>query len=137
MFTSDELVHSRDALLRVYGIREEMPKGPRQRGRPRKPKIRSPPGLRYAQVVKRRRKGSVVSITTKLIFGKEQAVKKLVEGIPGEQKYQHLLHRASQSDPETTITEMGRKTNGFSKDISRLEAQLYLALAFTDLLSPN
>jgi len=86
-----------------------MPKGPRQRGCPRKPKIRPPPGLRYAQVVKRRRKGSVVSITTKVIFGKEQEVKKLVEGIRGEQKYQYLLHRASQSDPETTITEIGAK----------------------------
>jgi hypothetical protein len=42
----------------------------------------APPGLRYAQVVKSRRKGSLVSITTKVIFGKEQEVKKLVEDIP-------------------------------------------------------
>lgn len=73
-FTSDKLRHYRDALLREYGIREEIPKGPRKRG-PRKPKLRPPPELRYAQVVKHRRKGRVVSITTKVIFGKDEEVK--------------------------------------------------------------
>ena len=80
--TSDELRHYRDALLRVYGIREEVPKGPRKRGRPRKPKLRPPPELRYAQVVKHRRKGRVISITTKVIFGKEQEVKELLQASP-------------------------------------------------------
>ena len=81
-FTSDELVHYKDALLRVYGIREEVPKGPRKRGPPRKLRLRPPPELRYAQVVKHRRKGRVVSITTKVIFGKEQEVKELLEASP-------------------------------------------------------
>lgn len=82
LFTSDELRHYRDALLGVYGIREEVSKGPQKRGRPRKPKLRPPPELRYAQVVKHRRRGRVISITTKVIFGKEQEVKELLQASP-------------------------------------------------------
>ena len=71
-FTSDELKHYKEALLRVYGIPEDIPKEPRKRERLRKPKLRPPPELRYAQVVKHRGKGRVISITTRVIFGKEE-----------------------------------------------------------------
>jgi len=71
-FTSDELKHYKDALLKVYGIPEDIPKEPRKRERLRKPKLRPPPELRYAQVVKHRGKGRVISISTRVIFGKEE-----------------------------------------------------------------
>ena len=81
-FTSDELKHYKDALLRVYSIKEHKPKRPGKRGRPKKPKLKQPPELRYAQVVKHRRKGRVVSISTKVIFGKGDELKRLLETSP-------------------------------------------------------
>lgn len=130
LFTSDELRHYRDALLRVYGIREEVSKGPRRRGRPRKPKLRPPPELRYAQVVKHRRKGRVISITTKVIFGKEQEVKELLQASPVSKSVNISFVERNNLTLRQQSRRLGRKTNGFSKDIGRLEAQLYLALGY-------
>ncbi|MBC8358128.1 MAG: hypothetical protein H8E54_04155 [Candidatus Aminicenantes bacterium] len=130
LFTSDELRHYRDALLRVYGIQEEVPKGPRRRGRPRKPKLRPPPELRYAQVVKHRRKGRVISITTKVIFGKEQEVKELLQASPVSKSVNISFVERNNLTLRQQSRRLGRKTNGFSKDISKLEAQLYLALGY-------
>jgi IS1 family transposase len=128
LFTSDELHHYRDALLRVYGIREEVPKEPRRRGRPRKPNLRPPPELRYAQVVKHRRKGRVISLTTKVIFGKEHEVNELLEKSPVSKSINISFVERNNLTLRQQSKRLGRKTNGFSKDIGRLEAQLCLAL---------
>jgi len=53
-----------------------------KRGHPKKPKLRPPPGLKYAQVVKHRRKGCVTSISTKVIFGKEEQIKRRLGASP-------------------------------------------------------
>ena len=114
----------------MYGIKEEIPKGPRKRGRPRKPKLRAPPQLRYAQVVKHRRKGRVVSITTKVIFGKEQEVKELLGASHVSKSVNISFIERNNLTLRQQSRRLVRKSNGFSKDISRLEAQLYLALGY-------
>jgi IS1 family transposase len=129
-FTSDELKHYKDALLRVYGIPEDMPKGPRKRGHPKKPKLRPPPELKYAQVVKHRRKGRVVSISTKVIFGKDEEIKTLLEDSPVSKSVNTSFIERNNLTLRQHSRRLGRKTNGFSKDISKLEAQLYLALGY-------
>ena len=129
-FTSDELKHYKDALLRVYGIPEDIPKGERKRGRPKKPKLRPPPELKYAQVVKHRRKGRVVSISTRVIFGKEEEIKKLLEASPVSKSVNISFIERNNLTLRQHSRRLARKTNGFSKDISRLEAQLYLALGY-------
>ena len=129
-FTSDELRHYKDALLRVYGVPEHIPKGPRKRGRPKKPRLRPPPGLKYAQVVKHRRKGRVVSISTKVIFGKEEEIETLLEASPVSKSVNTSFIERNNLTLRQYSRRLGRKTNGFSKDISRLEAQLYLALGY-------
>lgn len=129
-FTSDELIHYKDALLRVYGIPEAVPRGPRKRGRPKKPKLKPPPELRYAQVVKHRRKGRVVSISTKVIFGKEAEIKRLLEASPVSKSVNISFIERNNLTLRQHSRRLGRKTNGFSKDISKLEAQLYLALGY-------
>jgi IS1 family transposase len=129
-FTSDELKHYKDALLRVYGIPEDMPKGPRKRGRPKKPKLRPPPELKYAQVVKHRRKGRVVSISTKVVFGKEEEIKTLLEDSPVSKSVNTSFIERNNLTLRQHSKRLGRKTNGFSKDISKLEAQLHLALGY-------
>lgn len=129
-FTSDELKHYKDALLRVYGIPEDMPKGPRKRGRPKKPRLRPPPGLKYAQVVKHRRKGRVVSISTKVIFGKQEEIETLLKASPVSKSVNTSFIERNNLTLRQYSRRLGRKTNGFSKDISKLEAQLYLALGY-------
>lgn len=129
-FTSDELRHYKDALLRVYGITEEIPRGPRKRGRPKKPKLKPPPDLRYAQVVKQRRKGRVVSISTKVIFGKEEEVKRLLETSPVSKNVNISFIERNNLTLRQHSRRLGRKTSGFSKNIDKLEAQLFLALGY-------
>lgn len=129
-FTSDELRHYEDALLKVYGIPENIPEGPRKRGRPKKPKLKPPPKLRYAQVVKHRRKGRVVSISTRVIFGKEKEVKRLLKTSPVSKNVNISFIERNNLTLRQHSRRLGRKTNGFSKDISKLEAQLYLALGY-------
>jgi len=72
----------KEALLKTYGRRKEISQEPGKRGRPRKPKLSAPPELNYAQVVKKRRKGRVVSIDTAIIFGDKGEIEKLLESSP-------------------------------------------------------
>ena len=129
-FTSDELKHYREALLKVYGIPEEIPEGPRKRGRPRKPKLRPPPELKYAQVVKHRRKGRVTAISTRVVFGEEEEIKKLLDISPVSNHVNISFVERNNLTLRQYSRRLTRKTNGFSKDISKLEAQLHLALGY-------
>jgi hypothetical protein len=72
-FTSDQLPEYRRALLHVYG---QWYQPPRQGTRGRYPHAqRIPhPDLLYAQVVKERQRGRVVSVATKVVFGTIDAV---------------------------------------------------------------
>ena len=129
-FTSDELKHYREALLRVYGIPEDIPKGPRKRGRPKKPKLKPPPELKYAQVVKHRRKGRVVSISTRVVFGEEEEIEKCLDASPVSRSVNISFIERNNLTLRQHSRRLTRKTNGFSKDITKLEAQLYLALGY-------
>jgi hypothetical protein len=73
-FTSDQLPHDTQALLQVDGIPEIILHIPGKRGPKPTPKHLPPPDLHYAQGVKRRKGGRVVHVTTKSIFGSEEAV---------------------------------------------------------------
>ena len=129
-FTSDELKHYKEALLWVYGIPEDVPKGPRTRGRPKKPKLRPPPELKYAQVVKHRRKGRVVSISTRVVFGEEDEIKKRLDASPVSNSVNISFIERNNLTLRQHSRRLTRKTNGFSKDIAKLEAQLNLALGY-------
>ena len=56
VFVTDELKFYMEALLKQFGVLEEFP-ATGNRGRPKKPKIVPSDGLRYAQVVKKRKNG--------------------------------------------------------------------------------
>ncbi len=77
-FTSDELEHYVTAIREEYGIEKRFPKTGK-RGRPRKPIKVVPPNLVYSQVHKTRKKGRVVKIEKKVIFGTEQQVKEKLD----------------------------------------------------------
>src|SRR5438128_8526762 len=73
-FTSDQLPHYAQALLQVYGMPEVILHIPGKRGPKPKPQLLPPPDLNYAQVVKCRKGGRVVRVTTTIIFGAEPAI---------------------------------------------------------------
>jgi len=80
-FTSDELKHYKDALLKVYGVQEVVePTG--KRGRPRKPKVHPVEDLDYAVVHKERKKGRVVRVTTRVVFGSPERIEQKLENSP-------------------------------------------------------
>jgi hypothetical protein len=63
VFFSDQRPQYREAILKAFG-QWMQPERQGQRGRRPKPRLVPPPDLLYAQVVKHRRKGRVVKVTT-------------------------------------------------------------------------
>jgi len=135
-FTSDQLAEYRTALLHTYG-QWYQPARNGNRGRYPERRRKAPPDLLYAQVVKQRERGTVVAVTTKMVFGDAQAITA-------------RLHTSSVSTTvNTSFVErenftlrqrnrrLTRKTSGFSKELPWLEKQLWLSLAYYHLVLPH
>ena len=129
-FTSDELRHYERALLETYGIVQEVPRQTGKRGRPPKPKLIPPPELRYAQVVKKREKGRVVSIETAVIFGDPEEVKRCLATSPVSKTINTSFVERNNLTLRQGSRRLTRGTNGFSKELPGLESQLYLASGY-------
>jgi len=129
-FTSDELRHYERALLETYGIVQEVPGQTGKRGRPHKPKLIPPPELRYAQVLKNRKKGRVVSIDTAIIFGDHEEVKKCLAISPVSKNINTSFVERNNLTMRQSSRRLTRGGNGFSKELHKLESQLYLASGY-------
>lgn len=136
LFTSDQLPEYRTALLQVYGPWVQ-PARNGNRGRCPEPRRVPPPDVLYAQVVKHRRRGHVVAVTTKAVFGEPDAIAVRLASLPtsttvntSDVEREHLTWR--QHNRRLT-----RKTNGFSKELTWLEKQLWLSLAYYHLVLPH
>ena len=70
LLTSDHLPHYAQAILKVFG-RWIQPERMGSKGRFPKKRLEAPEGLEYAIVHKEHRKGRVISVKTKVVFGKE------------------------------------------------------------------
>jgi hypothetical protein len=73
LMTSDDYPAYETAILHAYGETVTPPRTGKP-GRPRAPHQAPPPGLTYAAVTKRREKGRVVEIGTRVVFGTAAAV---------------------------------------------------------------
>jgi IS1 family transposase len=135
-FTSDELKHYDDALLEVYGNRREFPRTGK-RGRPRKPVLAPPKQLLYAQVVKRRKKGRVISITSRVVFGTEKAVAAKLKQSPVSQAINTSFVERNNLTMRHHNRRLVRKTIAFSKKQERLEQQLHLSFAYYHFVKPH
>jgi hypothetical protein len=78
LITSDEYKPYADAVLRTYGEEFQPPRRPGP-GRPPKPRLRPPPGLLYATVHKTRKKGRVVNVEARLLYGTPQGLQEALE----------------------------------------------------------
>lgn len=135
-FTSDQLPEYRTALLQAYGYWEQ----PARRGnRGRSPARRRvpPPDLLYAQVVKQRECGHVVAVTTKVVLGDAETVKTyLASSLTSTTIKTRFVERDNLTLRQQN-RRLTRKTNGFSKELIRLEQQLWLSLAYSHLVLPH
>jgi IS1 family transposase len=135
-FTSDQLPEYRTALLQVYG-QWIQPARNGHRGRFPQPRRLPPPDLLYAQVVKHRRRGHVVAVTTKVIFGEPDAIAARLASLPTST----IVNTSYVERENLTLRQrnrrLTRKTNGFSKELTWLEKQLWLSLAYYHLVLPH
>jgi IS1 family transposase len=86
--------------------------------------------LLYAQVIKQRTGGRITAVYTNVVFGDRAAVAARLAQSP----VSHTLNtrfverdNLTQRQPNRRLT---RRTNGFSKDLTWFEKQLWLSLAY-------
>jgi hypothetical protein len=135
-FTSDQLPEYRTALLQVYG-QWVQPARNGHRGRFPRPRRLPPPDLLYAQVVKHRRRGHVVAVTTKVIFGEPDAIAARLALLPTSTTVNTSYVERENLTLRQRNRRLTRKTNGFSKELTWLEKQLWLSLAYYHLVLPH
>jgi IS1 family transposase len=135
-FTSDQLAEYRTALLHVYG-QWQHPKRKGDRGRfPHRRRVPSP-DLLYAQVVKQRERGDVVAVTRKVVFGAADAIAARLATLPTSTTVNTSFVERENLTLRQHNRRLTRKTNGFSKELSWLEKQLWLSLAYYHLVLPH
>ena len=135
-FTSDQLSHYKNALLHTYGVWHQ-PQRQGKRGPHPKPRLIAPSNLLYAQVVKKREKGRVVEVATKIIFGHEQAVADKLDGSLVSQTINTIFVERDNLTQRLSNRRLTRRTNGFSKEMGWFEKQLWLSLAYYHLILPH
>jgi IS1 family transposase/transposase-like protein len=135
-FTSDQLAEYPPALMHVYG-QTYQPTRKGDRGRFPHPRQRPHPDLLYAQVVKERERGQVVSVCTKVVFGDAKRLEACLKSLPTSQSVNTSFIERENLTLRQHNRRLTRKTNGFSKELSWLEKQLWLSLAYYHLVLPH
>ena len=127
LMTSDDYPAYETAILHAYGETVTPPRTGK-RGRPRAPYRVPPSGLTYATVTKRRAKGRVVEVGTRVVFGTVAAVL-LALGMSKVSRAINtaFIERENGTDRHRNARK-ARKTYRFSKDWRYHEAVTYLSL---------
>ena len=127
LLTSDCLPHYVEAILQAFGVWIQ-PQRKGDRGRFPKPRQVPPEGLKYATVHKKREKGRVVSVTTKVVYGNKDKIEAVLESL-GQKINTSFVERINLT-LRHLISRLHRKTLCFSKKREYLVYHLHLALAY-------
>lgn len=135
-FTSDQLPEYRTALLNTYGYWYQ-PERRGERGRWPKPRREPDPDLVYAQVVKKREHGRVVEVSSKIVFGTPEQVAARLAVSPVSQTINTSFVERDNLTWRQSNRRLTRRSNGFSKDLTWFEKQLWLSSAYYHLVLPH
>lgn len=136
VFFSDQRPHYKDAILKVCGQKVQ-PERKGTRGRFPNPRLEPPDDLLYAQVVKHRRNGRVVDVTSKVIFGTQEALEEYLEHSPISSQINTSFVERQNGTMRQHSARFTRKTLCFSKEAYRLERQLHLCVAYYHFCLPH
>ena len=127
LMTSDEYSPYKMAILKAYG-RETRPPGTGRRGRPKGASLVPEEGLHYATVHKTRRKGRVVKIALRAVFGTESEIKSALERSTVSKVINTaFIERQNGTDRNRNARKV-RKTYCFSKDWDAHNAMTYFTM---------
>lgn len=136
LFTSDELPLYPEVILKTFG--KEVPKAYKGKGRrPTKKTWVPDPNLDYAQVVKTRKKGRIVSVETKVIFGDPKRIAQKIANSPVSNSINTSFVERCNGTLRQDCGRLTRKTFSFSKKCEMLEAHLYLLSAYYHFCRPH
>ena len=127
LLTSDSLPQYASAILRVFGVWIQ-PRRKGTRGPLPKPRQVLPEGLNYATVHKEREKGRVVSVTTKVVYGRMEDILACLR--PLRQTINTSFVERMNLTLRHLVSRLHRKTLCFSKKREYLQYHLHLALAY-------
>jgi hypothetical protein len=135
LITSDQYELYRTVLLEEYGVVEPVPPHP---GRGKwSPRRRTPQGLVYAVVDKFRRKGRVIRVTVRRVYGTEE---QLQQALGGSEVSGHVnisfIERYNATDRHLNARK-ARKVYRFSKDPGLHQAMTHFAQAVYNFCRPN
>lgn len=123
LISSDEWPGYPEVIRQVFGV-EVTPPRTGKPGRPAGPRKEIPQGLNYATVHKRREKGRVVEVLTRVVMG----ALAVVLALPGGGKIStSYLERNNGTDRHRNARK-GRKTYRFSKEFLMHEAMTYFTM---------
>jgi IS1 family transposase/transposase-like protein len=135
-FTSDQLPEYDDALLHTYGVLVQ-PERNGTRGRHPQPRLVPVDDLLYAQVVKIHENGRLKEVKTKVIFGKPEAIAEKLANSPVSSSINTSFVERDNLTQRQSNRRLTRRTNGFSKEISWFEKQLWLSMAYYHFVLPH
>jgi IS1 family transposase len=135
-FTSDQLPEYASALLHTYGTWYQ-PTRRGARGPVPKPRLVPQPDLVYAQVVKKRENGRVVDVQTRVVFGNPAQVNALLAESPVSQTINTSFVERDNLTLRQGNRRLTRRSNGFSKDLTWFEKQLWLSMAYYHFVLPH
>jgi len=133
---SDQLAEYRTALLHAYG-QWYQPARRGTRGPPPQRRRVPHPDLLYAQVVKQRERGQVVAVSSKVVFGDQDAVQHRLATSPASTTINTSFVERENLTLRQQNRRLTRKTNAYSKELPWLEKHLWLSLAYYHLVLPH
>jgi hypothetical protein len=88
-------------------------------------------------VVKERENGRVVDVSYRVVYGQEQDIEEYLK----QSRVSHTINTSFVERDNLTLRQsnrrLTRKTNGFSKEITGLEKQLWVSLAYYHFVLPH
>jgi len=93
--------------------------------------------VRYAQVVKQRKRGQVIAVTTRPVFGSAAAIQARLERVPTSTTVNTSFVERENLTLRPQTRRLTRKTSGFSKELPWLETHMWLTLASYHVVLPH